>query len=581
MDNNTYQEIENIINKLEAVDAKSTELNNLKHRLKEGKFNLVVIGQFKRGKSTFINSLLGSDILPTAILPLTSIVTTIDYSDEIRVVIKYNNEKKDEEISLSEIEKYVTERYNPENRLHVKEVDVFYPSEYLKSGIRIIDTPGVGSIFKHNTDVAYDYLPNCDAAIFMMSPDPPISQAELEFLRSAREYIDKFFFVLNKKDIVSSRDLKEVIAFNKHLLEEELHREIEIVPISALMALEAKNSENDIKLVESNIKAVEGRIIEPLKREKGKLLALSVINSLIRYTDTLETTNKLRQKAEELSVEELEKRIKEFKEFREIVDKYEEENEFVLKGKIETLYKSIDEDISSLKEQKLPELVESALKTFNENLNKRLRSEQLENTIKEKMLNQIKDIFIEFKSREIELIKSQIEEIYKDLSNRTNEIIKKIIDKASSIFEIDLKPFTTVEGLTELSEFSFKFEDQLEALAIIGTFIRRKLPLFVGKGVIIKHIKTTTEETFERHCGRIRYAFIKNIQETTLRFRRKLNDKIEHTISTIENILERTVTLKTESEYKAQENLLKIKRALSTVEECRLQLTSLKEKLEG
>jgi hypothetical protein len=72
-------------------------------------------------------------------------------------------------------------------------VDVFYPSEYLKGGVRIIDTPGVGCVYRHNTDVAYSYLPYVDAGIFIISADPPLSESEHQFLKDIRGYVDKLF----------------------------------------------------------------------------------------------------------------------------------------------------------------------------------------------------------------------------------------------------------------------------------------------------------------------------------------------------------------------------------------------------
>lgn len=150
-------------------DSGGKRLNEVSDKLTLEQFNLVVMGQFKRGKSTLINALLGAEILPTAIVPLTSIVTIIRYGKESKAEVRYLNDNK-EDIQLSDIPKFVTEKENPKNKLGVKDVDVFYPSDYLKNGVRIIDTPGVGSVFKHNTDVAYAYLPYVDAGIFIELP---------------------------------------------------------------------------------------------------------------------------------------------------------------------------------------------------------------------------------------------------------------------------------------------------------------------------------------------------------------------------------------------------------------------------
>ena len=161
-------------------DVTSKSLVETRTKLEEEAFNLVVLGQFKRGKSTFINSLLGESILPTAIIPLTSVVTILRYGPKLKVEVEYLNGRL-EEIDLAGLPAFITERENPQNKKAVKEVTVFYPSQYLKGGVRIIDTPGAGSVYSHNTEAAYAYLPYVDAGIFVISADPPFPGASISF----------------------------------------------------------------------------------------------------------------------------------------------------------------------------------------------------------------------------------------------------------------------------------------------------------------------------------------------------------------------------------------------------------------
>jgi len=188
------------------------KLQEIEHKLRDQEFNLVILGQFKRGKSTFINALIGESILPTAIVPLTSVVTILRYGEKVRVVVHYMDGHC-EDIELAKLPEFFTERANPRNRKGVKEVEVFYPSDYLKDGVRIIDTPGVGSVYRHNTEVAYSYLPYVDAAIFIVSADPPLSDSEHQFLRDIRSFVGKLFFIQNKIDQVSEADRKESLDF--------------------------------------------------------------------------------------------------------------------------------------------------------------------------------------------------------------------------------------------------------------------------------------------------------------------------------------------------------------------------------
>ena len=162
-------------------------ISQLSEKLDKNEFQLVVLGQFKRGKTTLINALLGKNILPTAVIPLTSIITILKYGNTKKVTVLLKD-GKNKQITLDTISDYVTEVKNPKNFKNVDKVIIEYSADFLKNGIQIIDTPGVGSVYKHNTDVAYEFVPNADAGIFVVTADPPISESELHFLKSVKNY---------------------------------------------------------------------------------------------------------------------------------------------------------------------------------------------------------------------------------------------------------------------------------------------------------------------------------------------------------------------------------------------------------
>jgi GTP-binding protein EngB required for normal cell division len=238
-------EILRCINELLTVEAvRGCPCEELQEKLITNTFNLVVVGQFKRGKTSLINALLGADILPVAVVPLTSIVTVITYGEALRIHV-YFDDGRISEIKPESLSEYVTERGNPKNIKNVSEVVLTYPSPYLKEGVRLIDTPGVGSIYQHNTDVAYRYLPKSDAALFLLSVDQPMGKAELDFLRDVKEYSDKIFFLFNKADYLNENDLKESVEFSKGVLQDTMGSTVKIFPLSAKLALEGKLNKSE------------------------------------------------------------------------------------------------------------------------------------------------------------------------------------------------------------------------------------------------------------------------------------------------------------------------------------------------
>jgi hypothetical protein len=570
------------VEQLSQVDEEdgNKRLRELKDKLTEQHFNLVVMGQFKRGKSTFINALLGAEIVPIAIVPLTSVVTILRFGPEPKGVVHYSA-GAEEEIILSDIARFVTERGNPENKLGVKYVEVFYPCDYLKDGVRIIDTPGVGSVFQHNTDIAYAYLPYVDAGIFVVTADPPLGQSEHQFLRDTRDYVDKLFFVLNKIDVVDEKDLDEAAAFTGDVLRNDLGREVSIWPVSAKLALHGKIKGDPEKLAQSQLLAFENHLRDFLHREKGKAFLHAVIASLLRHIADEAMAYKLEQEAAKLSLDQLRTKVAKFESYAKTTEKDRDQKGFILEGQIKKLREVLDSDLEALKKQQIPSLVREVERAFEEKVAASPSSRELEKNMEDFVFGEILRIFSTFRNKESEKIAETLENIYVDLAERTNDTIRRIVALASDLFEVELTPFTTVEKLTGKSDFYFFLRDDPDATALIQLGIRFALPTFVTKGIILKRTRTLAQEIFERHCGRVRYDLIRRTEETTNTFRRSLNEKIDVTLSTIRDALKRAVSLKDKSEEEVSQTVSCLSTRLSSVREIRSQLLDYREQVEA
>lgn len=202
---------------------------------------IAVIGQFKRGKTTMVNSILGQKILPTGIVPITSAVTRIEYSegeagDTARVFFLNG---LSEEVPVEDLHEYISEQENHDNERGVAEVELLTEADFLKDGLVLVDTPGVGSVHENNSKSAYDFARESDGVIFMLSVDSPINQIEVEFLKSVRKYAGKFYFTVNKIDTVDEEDLAEYMEYCTALisdimgLDDEDAKAIKLIPISA------------------------------------------------------------------------------------------------------------------------------------------------------------------------------------------------------------------------------------------------------------------------------------------------------------------------------------------------------------
>ena len=182
--------------------AQEKECQKLMGRLAEDRFNLAVVGQFNRGKTSLMNAILGSDKLPTGILPLTSVVTAVCYGEREQALIRIRDSYLHQTISLEELPLFITEKGNPGNTKQVALAEVRLAVSLLRLGFFFVDTPGIGSAVLANTGTTRNFLPEIDAAIFVTSFEAPLGEGELDFFEEVKSRVGQIFVVVNKSDLV-------------------------------------------------------------------------------------------------------------------------------------------------------------------------------------------------------------------------------------------------------------------------------------------------------------------------------------------------------------------------------------------
>jgi Dynamin family len=221
------------------------DAGELAARVSEGRFFLACIGQFKRGKSTLINALIGEPVLPSGFIPITTLPTVVRYGAERRARVRRQNGTW-QDIPLSDLSLYVSEEHNPENAKGIGGVEVFVPAPLLADGMCLVDTPGLGSVFAGNTATTQDFLPRIDAGMVVIGADPPLAGEELKLVEAAAKQVHDLIVVLNKADRTTDAERLAAIKFTRQLLEKRLHRPAEpVFEVSALERLERRGSERD------------------------------------------------------------------------------------------------------------------------------------------------------------------------------------------------------------------------------------------------------------------------------------------------------------------------------------------------
>jgi ribosome biogenesis GTPase A len=237
-----------------------------------------ILGQFKAGKSSFINGILGKQILPTGVVPVTTVITRLQYGPVERAfVTRFDGSRI--EIPIDTLAEFISEAGNPENVENVEVVDIDVPAMADYPGLRLVDTPGMGSVFKTHMKTAQEWLPEVGAAIVAVSSDRPLSENDLELIRELSRHTPNVILLLTKVDLLLPDQRTEVVQFLEKTLEKELGRKLPIFRFST-----RSDTERYIRRIEMEIlfRLSLNRDIEfrNILRHKVRSLASACINYL-------------------------------------------------------------------------------------------------------------------------------------------------------------------------------------------------------------------------------------------------------------------------------------------------------------
>jgi GTPase Era involved in 16S rRNA processing len=263
-------------------------LHDLFARLAEDRFNLVVVGRFNRGKTSLMNAIIGTDRLPVGIIPLTSVITTVSYGSTERVILKFNDRILTQEVPIESIRQYVTQEGNPGNVRGIKIAETQLRAEILRRGFYFVDTPGLGSTIFGNTAATEAFLPEADAFVVVTSYENPIFDEEIRLLRDIASSSRRIFFVINKQDTISPQERRTAISYVRGELQKIFGGSTpELFSVSAAEGVQAKLDQDDARLKESGISALEEALLDFLLAEKQNQFLLQMCGRVADFISDL------------------------------------------------------------------------------------------------------------------------------------------------------------------------------------------------------------------------------------------------------------------------------------------------------
>lgn len=244
------------------------DLELVSRNLGEGVFRLLVLGDMKRGKSTFLNALIGENILPTDVNPCTAVLTVLSYGQDKQVTVHFKDDHAPERLDFETFKQRYT--IPPEEAKKLQEegiiafpnvayAEVQYPLTLLEKGVQIIDSPGLNDTEQRN-QLTLGYINNCHAVLFVLSATQPYTLGEQRYLEN---YIKdrglSVFFLINHWDEIQNRLINPEDLTALHEAEDRV-RQVFRTNLTAYCQVEGEDRYDDRVFEVSSLNALRQRL---------------------------------------------------------------------------------------------------------------------------------------------------------------------------------------------------------------------------------------------------------------------------------------------------------------------------------
>jgi len=557
-------------------EADRDRLDGLRQRLQEERCHLAVLGQFKRGKSTLINALLGAPVLPAAVVPLTSIPTFLHGGEQLTARVVFGTSKPDEQFAGSEsdglaefLEKFVTEEANPHNRLGVEQVEVTYPAAVLRQGLALIDTPGIGSTFRHNTEATLNFLPQCDAALFVVSADPPVTEVEIEFLKHVRSKLARVFFILNKVDYLDADERLTAVAFLQRMLREQAGFESPVIfCASARQGLNARQDQDAAGWQRSGMAEIEHRIVEFLLNEKTDVLNHAISRQADDILAGVQSRLELTRRSLHLPLVDLDERVHQFEDSLTHV----EEQRIVFMNRLAHAEKHLAKFIGEHADELLPKAF-----SFLHGVVQACQESDGASWTEDSTRKAIADAIPSFFEREFgaahQICDRELQEALLPHRRRADDLIASVHHLVAKLFDLPFEPPPAEIALASSKPYWRTRQWIFTSVSSIPpSWIDRLLPRRLRHARIHRRIMKQVDYLVTRNVGDLQSGLVENLAKSFQSFRTGLENRLQNAIQTTRMAIETARRRRTEDTASVAPEIDRLESTVANLQKIRQQL---------
>jgi len=504
----------------------ASSARRLASRLSRRRFHVSVLGEFKRGKSTLINAMVGQDVMPSGVLPLTSVTTELSYGPPGATVNYLDGTTQ--EITLHSLATYVTETANPGNERKVAHVEARAPAELLRPGVVLVDTPGTGSVFGHD-EVAGRALLEADGAIVVMSADAPLSAQERKLLAALSKRKAPTFYVLNRIDHLSAPERDEVSRFVAQAVEKELGHPERLWCLSARAALTSRLAGTEpVESSAGDFGAFSAAFDRFVAQDLVHARTDTARRELRRLARELEGSLALEKAAAALDAASLAQRVATLR-----AAASDQRNAF------EDERTLLDRDVAELAdgiERSLAGFAAEQVSRWDSQLVDVARTApvgRLEDDLRSAVESAVRQSFDQFRMAEADEAEQAWRRLAERLRDRAQGRVDAVRAAAADIFQVELPELAVPQVAEEREHFFYIFVHVGSSTEGITRLVRRALPPALARRRLLERARHDLAAELDKHAGRARWDLTQRLDAVCRRFEAAMAAEIDHSIETI------------------------------------------------
>jgi GTP-binding protein EngB required for normal cell division len=501
------------------ISALSGLLDTARTAAAQEEIGVAILGRFKAGKSSFLNHFFGRSLLPVGVVPVTAVVTEIRYGAQERALVRHADGRT-RQIPLEEISSYISEKENPENARRVDLITVELPELRRFHGLKFVDTPGLESALAHNTRTSLEWLPNVGLALVAVSVDPPLSERDIELLRSLYQYTPKVAILLTKADLVSGPELDEIVEFVRTQLARHLPGAPQVFPYSTRPGFEHFRQALEVTLLAETLErfaeerqAIVIRKLDTLLRECGDYLRLSL--------KAAETVQSERRELKQQVLGEKEILDEVTSQVRLVVQHAAARTRVMVSDRLEAHQRALEVALSEGFETQFPQWtanLETMLSGFEEWLTAALRSELTELSIRER------NAFLE-----------PLHKVQTQASRALQQFRDRLSERTMLAFGVPLRTTETEITVQEPAAPDVRagriFDRNWELLSPI-------LPVWAIRAAVHRHFRQTIARAVYRNISRLSSQWEESIHTALWGIERESRRRLQDLMATVERLME-------------------------------------------